>query len=221
MIRFFDLIISITGIIFLSPVFIPVCILLVLTGENKVFYKQIRIGKNGQPFHLLKFATMLEDSPNLPGGDITSGNDPRVLPFGKFLRKSKINELPQLVNILKGDMSLVGPRPLTPKNFSYYDNQSKNIIKKLKPGLTGIGSIIFRDEESILQNSPKSFIDCYKEDISPYKGELERWFNEKQSVFMYFTLIFLTMNSVLFPSSELVWKIYKDLPSPRNDLFNL
>ena len=122
MIRFFDLIISITGIVFLSPLFIPVCILLVLTGENKVFYKQIRIGKNGQPFHLLKFATMLEDSPNLPGGDITSGNDPRVLPFGKFLRKSKINELPQLVNILKGDMSLVGPRPLTPKNFSYYDN---------------------------------------------------------------------------------------------------
>ena len=220
MIRLLDLILSLTGIVFLSPLLIPVCMLLILTGEHKVFYKQIRVGKNGNPFRLLKFATMLEDSPNLPGGDITSGNDPRVLPFGKFLRKTKINEIPQLFNVLLGDISFVGPRPLTPKNFSYYSHDVQAVIKKLKPGLTGIGSIVFRDEESIIQNSPKKPIECYKEDISPYKGELEKWFNEKQSLVMYFTLIFLTMNSVLFPSSNLAWKIFTDLPLPKNNLIN-
>ena len=151
---------------------------------------------------------MLEDSPNLPGGDITSGNDPRVLPVGNILRKTKINEIPQLFNILLGDISIVGPRPLTPKNFSFYSDEIQCIIKELRPGLTGIGSIVFRDEETIIANSSKKPIDCYKEDISPYKGELEKWFNEKQSFFMYFTLILLTMHSVLFPSSNLVWKIF-------------
>ena len=164
---------------------------------------------------------MLENSPNLPGGDITSGNDPRVLPLGKFLRKTKLNELPQLVNIILGDISLVGPRPLTPNNFSFYDKKTQEIIKKVKPGLTGIGSIVFRDEESIIQNSPKKPIDFYKEDISPYKGRLESWSIEKKSLANYFILIFLTANSVLFPSSKLVWKIFKDLPQPSNDLFNI
>ena len=194
--------------------------LLLCTGEHKIFYRQKRVGLNGVSFNLLKFATMLVNSPNLPGGDITSGNDPRVLPIGKFLRKTKLNELPQLVNVILGDISLVGPRPLTPNNFSFYDKKTQKIIKKVKPGLTGIGSIVFRDEESIIQNSHKNPVDCYKEDISPYKGKLESWFIEKQTPAIYFTLIFLTANSVLFPSSKLVWKFFKDLPHPSNDLFN-
>ena len=164
---------------------------------------------------------MLEDSPSLPGGDITSGNDPRVLPVGKLLRKTKINEIPQLFNILLGDISIVGPRPLTHKNFSFYDNEIQCSIKKLKPGLTGIGSIVFRDEEAILAKSPKKTIECYKEDISPYKGELEKWFDKNQSVLMYFILIFLTVNSIFFPSSKLAFKMFKDLPRPNNDLFDL
>ena len=220
MIRFFDLFFSSIAIILLSPLLLPLALLLLCTGENKIFYRQKRVGLNGVPFNLLKFATMLEDSPNLPGGDITSGNDPRVLPVGNILRKTKINEIPQLFNILLGDISVVGPRPLTPKNFSFYSYEIQCIIKKLKPGLTGIGSVVFRDEEKILANSPKKPIECYKEDISPYKGELEKWFNEKQSLFMYFTLIFLTMHSVLFPSSNLVWKIFTDLPLPKNNLIN-
>ena len=123
MIRFFDIVFSLLGILFLGPLLIPISILLLFTGEHKVFYKQNRVGKCGKIFGLLKFATMLENSPNLPGGDITSGNDPRVLPLGKFLRKTKLNELPQLVNIILGDISLVGPRPLTPNNFSFYDKK--------------------------------------------------------------------------------------------------
>ena len=219
MIRFFDIVFSLLGILFSGPLLIPISILLLFTGEHKVFYKQNRVGKCGKIFGLLKFATMLENSPNLPGGDITSGNDPRVLPLGKFLRKTKLNELPQLVNIILGDISLVGPRPLTPNNFSFYDKKTQEIINKVNPGLTGIGSIVFRDEESIIQNSHKNPVDCYKEDISPYKGKLESWFIEKQSPAIYFILIFLTANSVLFPSSKLVWKIFKDLPLPSTDLF--
>lgn len=220
MIRFFDLFFSSIAIILLFPLLLPLALLLLCTGENKIFYRQKRVGLNGVPFNLLKFATMLENSPNLPGGDITSGNDPRVLPVGNFLRKTKLNEIPQLFNILLGDISIVGPRPLTPKNFSFYSHDIQYIIKKLKPGLTGIGSIVFRDEEAILANSPKKPIDCYKEDISPYKGELEKWFNKKQSVSIYFILIFLTINSVLFPSSKLVWKIFIDLPLPKKNLTN-
>lgn len=205
--------------ILLSPLLLPMTFLLLCTGEHKILYRQKRVGLNGVTFNLLKFATMLENSPNLPGGDITSGNDPRVLPLGKFLRKTKLNELPQLVNIILGDISLVGPRPLTPNNFSFYDKKTQEIIKKVRPGLTGIGSIVFRDEEYIIQNSPKKPIDCYKEDISPYKGRLESWFIEKKSLAIYFIIIFLTANSVLFPTSKLVWKIFKDLPYPSNDLF--
>ena len=219
MVRFFDLFFSSTAIILLSPLLLPMAFLLLCTGEHKIFYRQKRVGLNGVSFNLLKFATMLENSPNLPGGDITSGNDPRVLPLGKFLRKTKLNELPQLVNIILGDISLVGPRPLTPNNFSFYDKKTQEIIKKVKPGLTGIGSIVFRDEESIIKNSHKNPVDCYKEDISPYKGRLESWFIEKKSLAIYFIIIFLTANSVLFPTSKLVWKIFKDLPYPNNDLF--
>jgi lipopolysaccharide/colanic/teichoic acid biosynthesis glycosyltransferase len=220
MIRIFDILFSSLALVVLSPMLLTIVLILWLTGEGKVFFKQDRVGKNCKTFGLLKFATMLENSPNLPGGDITSGEDPRVLPVGKFLRKTKINELPQLINIFLDDISIVGPRPLTPRNFKYYDAKTQETIVKIKPGLTGIGSIVFRDEESIIQNSHKKPIDCYREDISPYKGDLERWFYKKKSIFIYFTIIFLTVNSLFFPSSKFVWKIFKDLPLPRDNLFN-
>ena len=218
MIRFFDLIFASIAIVLLSPILIPIPILLLLTGEHKIFYKQTRVGRKGHLFSLLKFATMLENSPNLPGGDITSGNDPRVLPFGRFLRKTKINEMPQLFNVLLGDISIVGPRPLTPKNFSFYSDDIQDIIKKLRPGLTGIGSIVFRDEEEVLAKSLKQPVECYKEDISPYKGELEKWFYNNNSLITYFMIIFVTAHAVLFPKSRVVWKIFIDLPKPNNNL---
>ena len=218
MIRFFDLIFASIAIVLLSPLLIPIPILLLLTGEHKIFYKQTRVGRKGHLFSLLKFATMLENSPNLPGGDITSGNDPRVLPFGRFLRKTKINEMPQLFNVLLGDISIVGPRPLTPKNFSFYSDDIQDIIKKLRPGLTGIGSIVFRDEEAVLAKSHKQPVECYKEDISPYKGELEKWFYNNNSLITYFMIIFVTAHAVLFPKSRVVWKIFIDLPRPNNNL---
>ena len=218
--RFWDIVFSVITIILLSPVFIVTIIILRLTGEGEIFFSQSRIGMHGKEIKIFKFSTMLKNSPNTGAGTVTLKNDPRVLPFGKLLRKSKINELPQIVNILLGDISFVGPRPLTPNNFSFYDEKTQEIINRLKPGLTGIGSIVFRDEESVIRNSQKNPVDCYKEDISPYKGELERWFYKKQSIFIYFTLIFLTVNSVLFPSSKLVWRIFKDIPLPKENIIN-
>lgn len=214
MIRFFDIFLSFIGILVLCPLLIPISTILLLTGEHKIFYKQSRIGKYRKSFGLYKFATMLEDSPNLEGGDITFGNDPRVLPVGKFLRKTKINELPQLLNILLGDISVVGPRPLTPRNFAYYDNETQKEIAKIKPGLTGVGSIVFRDEESIIHNSSKNPKECYKDDITPYKGELEKWFSHKQSLGLYFSFMFLTAWVVFFPKSTIVWRVFSSLPSP-------
>ena len=221
MTRLFDVILSSVALLILLPLLAPISILLLCTGEGKVFYRQERIGKGKKSFNLLKFATMLENSPNLPGGDITSGNDPRVLPVGKFLRKTKINEIPQLLNIFLGDISIIGPRPLTPRNFDFYDNETQYAISKIKPGLTGVGSIVFRDEESIIRNSSKSPEKCYKEDITPYKGELEKWFSQNQSLYLYFLLIFLTAWVVFFPKSGIVWKVFSSLPTPPDKIQKL
>lgn len=214
MIRIFDIGLSLFGMILLSPLLIPTSLILLFTGEHKIFYKQQRVGKKGKHFGLYKFATMLENSPNMLGGDITLSDDPRILPCGKFLRKSKINELPQLLNIFFGDISFVGPRPLTPHNFSFYDNITKEILIKIKPGLTGVGSVVFRDEEAILANSPKPAIECYKEDIAPYKAELEKWFFKKRGLNIYFIIIFVTIYVVFFPKTNIMWNIFKDLPKP-------
>jgi len=210
--RLFDLVSSGILIIVVSPLLIPLMILLRLTGEGKIFYVQQRIGKGQKLFGLLKFATMLENSPNMAGGDVTSGKDPRVLPMGGFLRKSKINELPQLLNIFLGQISVVGPRPMTPRNFEYYTDSVQKDIGSLKPGLTGIGSIVFRDEEGVLQRSDKPHLDCYREDIAPYKGELEVWYKNHQSFFLDLQLVFLTAWAIVAPKSELHFKLYKDLP---------
>ncbi|GHT87555.1 glycosyl transferase [Spirochaetia bacterium] len=192
MTRFFDILLSIIAIIVLLPFMIPIMLVLKLTGEHYIFYQQERVGKNGKNFMLLKFATMLKNSPAIGAGDITVKNDPRVLPFGNILRKTKINELPQMVNILIGNMSVVGPRPQTPKNFDYFPDEGKEIILSMRPGLTGIGSIVFRDEESIVAKSGKSIEQCYRETIGPYKAQLEKWYSNHQNIQTYVLLIFIT-----------------------------
>ena len=150
MTRFLDVILSAVALLFLIPLLIPVAVILRLSGEGEVFYIQERVGLSGKPFGLLKFATMLKDSPNIGAGEITVRDDPRVLPFGKFLRKTKLNELPQLWNILNGDISIVGPRPMVPKPYAQYPTAARDKLNQIRPGLTGIGSIIFRDEERYL-----------------------------------------------------------------------
>ena len=211
--RLLDIIVSFFTLIFLLPVFIPIIIILRFSAEGEVFYFQERYGIYNSRFQIWKFATMLKNSMNMGTGSITLQNDTRVTKIGSFLRKTKINELPQIINILKGDISLVGPRPLVNKTFMAYNEDVQSKIYNVKPGLTGIGSIIFRDEESIisavLDENPHEF---YKRIIAPYKGELEMWYQQNNSFFLDLQLIFLTAWIIFFPTSKLYEKWFKDLP---------
>lgn len=211
--RLLDIFISIITLILLLPVFLPIIIILRFSAEGEVFYFQERIGINNSKFQIWKFATMLKNSMNMGAGSITLQNDPRVTKIGSFLRKTKINELPQIINILKGDISLVGPRPLVTRTFTAYNDEVQSKIYNVKPGLTGIGSIIFRDEESIISavkdEDPHDF---YKRVIAPYKGELEMWYQKHNSFILDLQLIFLTAWVILFPNSRIYHFFFKDLP---------
>ena len=217
MIRFFDVLLSAIALFFLLPLLLPISVLLRFTGEGEIFFLQERIGKDGIKFKLFKFATMLKNSPNIGTGTVTMKNDLRVLPLGKFLRKTKLNELPQLLNILFGDMSIIGPRPLTYQAYETYSETTKNLIKKVKPGLSGIGSIIFRAEEEIMHGATGS-IDFYANVIAPYKGALEEWFVSNKSLYIYFIAIFVTAWTVFFPRTKIAWRVFKDLPEPPKNL---
>lgn len=204
MTRFFDIVLSLIAIIILLPFMIPIMIGLKLTGEHHIFYKQTRVGRKGKEFDLLKFATMVENASSLPGGMHTLKNDPRMLPMGPFLRKTKINELPQLVNILIGDMSVIGYRPTDPHGYTRWPDFAREKLYNAKPGLSGIGSIVFRNEDEILQNIE----DCdayYEANILPYKMQLESWYQDHKSGGMYWKLIFLTIDAVLRPGKS-SWK---------------
>lgn len=210
--RIFDFMMALIAIIVLLPFMIPIMIGLLLTGEHYIFYFQKRMGMHGKTFDMWKFATMLKNSPNMLTGTTTLRDDPRVLPMGKFLRKTKINELPQLVNILKGDMSFVGPRPTVPKHYSLFSLEGQKLLSQLKPGLSGIGSIIFRDEEYYISQTsePELF---FKDEIQPRKEELEKWYFNKRSLYVDFMIIIITVIVVIKPTSNIAYKVFPDLPA--------
>ncbi|MAD96974.1 MAG: lipid carrier--UDP-N-acetylgalactosaminyltransferase [Flavobacteriaceae bacterium] len=210
--RLIDLIVSVLIILLLLPFFVLVVILLKLTGEGEIFYFQDRVGYKNKVFKIWKFATMLKNSPNMGSGDVTLRNDPRVTTVGKFLRITKINEFPQLINILKGDMTIVGPRPLMKVGFDRYEKKYKESIYNVKPGLTGIGSIAFRDEEKIMTESNMPPHECYEKIILPMKGSLELWYQEHASLSVDFKIMFLTFWNIVFPNSKMYKKCLKDLP---------
>jgi lipopolysaccharide/colanic/teichoic acid biosynthesis glycosyltransferase len=211
MTRFFDIFFSGIAVIILFPFMIPVMIGLKLTGEHYIFYSQVRVGRYGRNFNLLKFATMLKDSPNLPGGLYTDSDDPRLMPMGKFLRKTKINELPQLLNIINGQMSIVGYRPTVREHYNAYPEYARRKINNSRPGLTGIGSIVFRNEEEILHrvDDKKSF---HRDIIMPYKAMLECWYVDNKSLLNYFKVIFITVLVVLKRNSIIWKKAFPSLP---------
>lgn len=210
--RFFDILFSALALVILLPVFIPIIILLLLTGEHEVFFRQERVGYKNTIFRIWKFATMLKNSPNMGHGDMTVRKDPRITPMGRFLRQSKINELPQVINILTGDMSFVGPRPLMKVGFDRYSDEMKSKVYNAQPGLTGIGSIVFRDEELIITQSKLPPQECYRDVILPYKGALEVWYQQHQYFYTDFMILFLTAWYVVFPKSDLVYKVFPSLP---------
>jgi lipopolysaccharide/colanic/teichoic acid biosynthesis glycosyltransferase len=215
--RFFDVLFSGLALLVLSPLLVPIAILLRFSGEGEIFFLQERVGKDGKPFKLYKFATMLKNSPNIGTGTVTLNGDPRVLPVGKFLRKTKINELPQLLNILLGDMSVVGPRPQTQRCFCAYPDQLQAVITNVKPGLSGIGPIVFRAEENILADHAATEV-YYDKMIAPYKGQVEAWYVGHQNLYTYFAVILITVWVVLFPASSIVWRVFGGLPVPPDEL---
>jgi lipopolysaccharide/colanic/teichoic acid biosynthesis glycosyltransferase len=210
-----DVVLSGIMLLLLAPLLIPIIIGLKLTGEGYVFYMQERVGYRNINFSIFKFATMLKDSPNMAGGVITTKKDSRITPMGGFLRKSKINELPQLINIFLGHMSFVGPRPVMPISFSAYPDEVQKVIYNVKPGLTGIGSIIFRDEEELItkvKNNGGDTWDFYKNSIYPFKGKVESWYQSNQTFLLDFQLIFLTAWVIIIPNSKIYESLFKDLP---------
>lgn len=200
--RLLDILISGTAFLLFLPFGLPIALILKCTGEGYIFYRQERIGRYLKPFMVLKFATMLKDSPNLGSGIITLRGDPRVFPFGRFLRKTKINELPQILNVLRGDMSIVGPRPMVASDIDFLPLDVQQKVYSVTPGLTGLGSIVFRDEEEIMSATSKDLRECYCEDIAPLKADIELWYLEHRSLWLDLRIIFLTAWVIIFPGDQ-------------------
>ena len=210
--RLFDLTIAVLSLLLLFAPMILVMIILKFTGEGEIFYLQKRLGYLNNEFKIIKFATMVKNSPNIGTGSLTLRGDPRVLPFGNFLRKSKINELPQIFNVIIGNMSIVGPRPQMKVDFDKFPPKKRNEIYKSKPGITGIGSIIFRDEEKWISNFNGDKHEFYKNKIAPYKTDVELWYYKNQSMFVDVKLVILTAWVIIFTNSDFVERIFKSLP---------
>ncbi|MBN8811819.1 MULTISPECIES: sugar transferase [unclassified Sphingomonas] len=218
--RALDIGFAVFALVLASPIFLTVVPLLRFTGEGAVFYRQIRIGRGGKPFGLLKFATMVKNAASIGSGELTLPNDTRVLPVGRFLRKTKLNELPQLINILTGDLSLIGPRPQTPHYFDAFLPEQRACVASVRPGLSGAGSVIFRDEETIFTKVPDPV--AFDHDvIMPYKGEIECWFVAHRSTALYFELILATVGVVLLPRAGFHRRLLARVPQPPATLAGL
>ena len=211
--RFCDFVVALIALLILSPFFLIIMVILRFTGEGEVFYRQRRIGKNTETFGIWKFATMLKDSPNIGTGSQTLRHDPRVTSVGRFLRATKINELPQVINVITGEMSLVGPRPQVLVDSDVYPPDVRAAIYSATPGITGIGSIVFRDEELLLSQPGVDPRDFYVNTIAPYKAALELWYLDHRSLLTDARLLFLTVWVVLRPNSTIVYRSFPDLPA--------
>lgn len=190
--RAFDILCSFLGLTVLSPVLLVVSVLVAVTSPGGVFFRQERIGKDGRPFRIFKFRSMRKDNAGLK---ITTGNDSRITPVGRFLRKSKIDELPQLINVLVGDMSFVGPRPEVADYVNLYTPYQRQVLL-VRPGITGLASIRFRNENDLLTASDDPNR-TYVEQIMPRKIDLDLEYIPHASVFYDIKLIFQTFAVVI------------------------
>ena len=211
MLRIFDLVFSTILLVTLIPLIIILYPILKITGEGEVFYLQERVGLGGSKFKVIKFATMMKNSMQIGAGSITVANDPRILPVGKILRKTKINELPQFINVFKGEMSLIGPRPHAEIDLKGVKKDKLDKILTSRPGLSGIASIIFRNEDLILHDHSdgRTFYDNI---LAPYKADLEIWYIDNRNIYLYLLLILLTFFTVLGLKQKIIFKIFRTLP---------
>ena len=191
--RIFDIISSLFGLILLSPFMLIIAILIKLDSKGPIFFKQIRVTKNGREFKIFKYRTMRVGSDKF--SQITVGKDSRITKVGDFLRKYKLDEIPQLINVLIGDMSLVGPRPEVPKYVALYTEEQREILK-VRAGITDYASIEFSNENDILANEtdPEK---AYIEKIMPRKIELNKKYLSEISVMTDIKIILLTIKKIL------------------------
>ena len=194
MIRFFDFILSLVGLVVLAPIFIVLAIWIKIDSKGPVFYKQVRVGQNGIDFGLFKFRSMVVDA-DKKGLITVGGRDPRITHSGYFIRKYKLDELPQLINVLVGDMSLVGPRPEVRKYVDLYTDEQQKVLS-VKPGITDYASIEYMDENEILGKSsdPEK---TYIEEIMPEKIKYNMKYILNKNISEYFKIIFLTLLKIV------------------------
>ncbi len=207
--RLFDIFFSAVGLVVLLPLFAVIAVLVKWDSAGPVFFVQRRIGRNLKPFNLFKFRTMVSDAPE-KGMPLTAGNDPRITRVGRMLRKTKFDELPQLYNVLRGDMSLVGPRPEVEKYVNLYRSDYEEILK-VRPGITDIASLTYRDEERVLQ-SKENYEGYYVQVLLPEKIRLSKEYGRRASIFYDAKLVVLTMFSVLYPKENILVLIDRMTP---------
>jgi len=210
--RLFDIILSLMAIIVSLPIFVIIFIILAFSRKYPVFFVQERIGYHNKSFNIIKLNTMYKNADNGGTESITLADDKRIIPSRKFMRKIKIDEMPQLLNILLGTMSIVGARPQMAIDFEKYSPEVQAKIYNIRPGITGVGSIIFRDEEKWLSKAKGDKHEFYKNYISPYKGAVELWYQDHVSFITDMLIIGITACVLIRPNSNLIYKVFKDLP---------
>ncbi len=191
--RIFDVVFSLVGLILFLPLMVLVTIIIVLTDPGPVFYRAVRVGKGGKNFKMIKFRTMVKNADKI-GPLVTAGNDPRITNIGRFLRKSKWDELPSLWNVLKGDMSFVGPRPENPASASQYTPEQKKVLS-VKPGITSLATIKYRNEEAVLEQA-QSLDEAYFQ-IMQDKLNIELDYIKNQSIIHDVKIIFQTVVEII------------------------
>jgi len=189
--RLFDIIVSFFGLIFFSPLFLIISILIKLDSEGPVFYRGLRVGRFGKPFRIFKFRSMVKNAEEL-GGPSTSADDPRLTKFGKFLKKYQLDELPQLINVIKGEMSLVGPRPEVKMYVDMMSNEKRKTILSIKPGMTDLASLWNFHESDVLKGSPDPE-KTYQEEIRPKKIQLQLEYVKNRSFWLDLKIILKTI----------------------------
>ena len=217
--RSLDILLSLIGILLFLPFLIIISILVKVSSRGPILFKQVRVGKNGRPFTLIKFRTMYTNNQNIL---VTAKNDSRITPIGKLLRYLKLDELPELINVLKGDLSLVGPRPEVPK-YVDMNNQMWQRVLQIRPGLTDPVTIKFRNEESILGRVKGDKERFYLDILQPYKLRGYTDYIEKKDISFDFLILFTTIKAIIFPNSyqapELneLENVYLDRPNENNN----
>ncbi|MGK0271576.1 MAG: lipopolysaccharide/colanic/teichoic acid biosynthesis glycosyltransferase [Cocleimonas sp.] len=192
--RLFDLFFVIPGLLVLAPVLLTIALIIKLKDGGNVMFKQVRVGQHGKNFEVLKFRTMVLNAEKL-GDKVTTGDDPRITPIGHILRKYKFDELPQLINVLKGEMSLVGPRPEVPEYVEFYPDDIRNIVLSVPPGMTDRASIEFVNENELLSGS-KDPVNDYKNKVLPIKLDFYVDYVKKRSLYLDFSLIIKTIIAI-------------------------